>query len=150
MTPWVILAVFVILGAAVGGGSGGVAGFLVGVAFNLALGWIVRRAQGGLLPRRVRRDLAIKLMQHHTDVVREAFPDVDGIDLFEAVDRALEVVAREAVRTSPNNSVIWSAPVMIQALGNLHDAAPRQAMREFYLVIADRIGQDWYVPSRSV
>lgn len=139
---------FVVVGAAVGGGSGGIAALLAGVAFNLALGWLVRRAQGGFLPRRVRRDLVIRLIQQHADVVRAAFA-VDGNDLLVAVDAALEVVAREAVRISPNSSVIWSAPVMIQALGTLHDAESSPAMRDLYLAIADRIGQDWYVPSRS-
>lgn len=74
MAPWVVIGIAALVGAALKGPAGFLAGAFVGVAINVVLGLFVRKAQGGLLPRKVRRELIVNLPKNFPDTVNEAFP----------------------------------------------------------------------------
>ena len=144
MAPWVVIGIAALVGAALKGPAGFLAGALVGVAINVVLGFLVRTTQGGLLPRRVRRELIVNLLKNFPDTVNEAFPGLLGERLFEAMTQAIEKVGRRSVSFAPSNSDVWSAPVIAQALSAIMNEEPRLEMRAFYSAMSQQIARDWY------
>ncbi len=146
MAPWILIGIAALVGAGLNGGAGLFAGALVGLAINVVLGFFVRKAQGGLLPRKVRRELIVNLLRNFPDTVNEAFPGLHGDQLFDAMTQAIERVGRRAISFAPSNSDVWSAPVVAQALKATIDEEQRLEMQAFYLAMSQQIARDWYAP----
>lgn len=146
MAPLVLIGIAALVGAALKGGPGFVAGALFGVVINVILGFFVRKAQGGLLPERVRRELIVNLLSNFTDTVTAAFPGLQGDQLFDAMTQAIEKVGRRAVSFAPSNSDVWSAPVVAHALKSIIDEEPRVEMQALYSAMTEQIARDWYTP----
>ena len=147
MAPWILIGIAALVGVVLRGGVGLVLGALVGVLITVVVGFFVRRAQGGLLPRKVRRELIVNLLKNFPDSVKGAFPGLQGDQLFAAMTEAVENVGRRAVSLAPSNSDIWSAPVMAQALKSIMDDQDQPLeMRVFYLAMSQQIARDWYAP----
>ena len=146
MAPWVLIGIAALIGTVWKGGTGFVAGALAGVAINLVLGFFVRKAQGGLLPRKVRRELIVNILRNFPDTVTGAFPGLQGDQLFDAMTKTIENVGRRAISFAPSNSDVWSAPVVAQALRAIMDEEDVLEMKTFYLAMSQQIARDWYTP----
>ncbi len=92
-------------------------------------GFFVQEAQGGLLPRKVRRELIVNLLKNFADTVNEAFPGPLGEQLFDGMTQTIEKVGRRAVSFAPSRSDVWSAPVIAQALSAIANEDPRLECR---------------------
>lgn len=144
MAPTITIALFALVGFFLNGIAGGIIGAAIGFAFTFALGLIVNRLRGGLLPRRARRDLIVSLLARHSDVVAVALPGVQGESLFRALDALLERIAQRAASLAPSPSVVFTAGVMSAALGAMLDEESREGTRALYRSIALEMGARWY------
>ncbi len=146
MAPWVLVGLAALVGLAVRGAAGLLVGAVVGIALASILGFFVRKAQGGLLPSKVRRELIVNLLTGWPNVISEAFPGLEGDALFKAIEQVIEGVARRAVSLAPSNSEVWSAPVVARALEAAAAEEPSQEMKAFYFVVSQEIARGWYGP----
>ena len=110
----------------------------------MLISFVVRRFQGGLVPRKARRELVVNLLSQHPDPVANAFPGLVGDELFHAIEQRIEVVGRKAVSIAPSNADVWTGPVVAQAVAALIEEEHDQHMQDFYRCLLMRIAQDWY------
>lgn len=143
----------ILLGAAVGfvgwGFDGIVAGVALAVALSLALGAILRRRDGGLLPRRVREQLVGRILAEADRTVRSAFPGLSVDALPVAVSGEVERLARRALLIAPSQdfAAVFSAENMSRAVEDLVATESVPARRELMRAIGARIKATWYAAS---
>jgi hypothetical protein len=146
VAPWLLVIIAALIGAMWNGAVGLLLGATAGVLISILVGAFVRKAQGGVLPRKVRRELIVNLQRNFPDTVGEAFPGLEGDALFAAMADAIEQVGRRAVTFAPSNSDIWTAPVIGQTLNTVIEEEKVPEMQAFYLAMAQQIARDWYAP----
>ena len=144
MGPKTLILVVTIVGFFIWGLPGAVGGFVVGFGLALAFGQIVRKSQGGLMPRNVRHSLVTNVLADHGKVVGEAFPDLHGLDLFRAVEAAFEEVARKSAATTFPNEAAWNDRAILGAALDLVGQQQDEALISFYHCVYRQLARDWY------
>lgn len=96
MVPYALVIFFGIVGAF----SAGIPGLFIGIAVGIVsvhiIGLLVGKAQGGMLPRRVRDETATDFSAEYPDLVRAAYPSKSPYEAKEAVGRILDAMFRQA------------------------------------------------------
>lgn len=143
--PGWTIAIFSVLGLLAGGLPGAVVGLILGVSFVLLIGALVRTSQGGLMPRKVRRDLTTNLLAQRGEAVQAAFSSVHGNELFRAVEAEIESLAHRATSMAavPTHEGIWTPDNVTDAATSLLRDDPEPSRAALYLAILAQMHTDW-------
>jgi hypothetical protein len=141
--PKLLIAIFIVVGAAIDGVTGAVLGGIAGVVFNIVIGTIVNTSRGGLMPRNVRRSLAINVIANQQDALMGAFPGVEGAAVLARVEECIEVICQDAAATQPPGSDIHNLTVLTDAAIRVQARQKSPELAAFYRAIQIQMLFEW-------
>lgn len=97
-----------VVGAILGGYPGAIIGVAVGVVLLTALAFILRKIDGGILPRAVRERTARDFVQKYRDAFRRVYPDVEPDGAEGKIGELLEEIITIAMDHSPRRRLVDS------------------------------------------
>lgn len=143
-SPKVWITAAAIAGVLLGGVPGLVIGAIGGLIATILIGLALNLTAGGVLPRNVRRDLVTNVLTDSPQVVKRAFPNKSGTELFRALEAEAERIVRKAVAISPSHQEIYTEPVITKAGTQLYFEEADPSKKELVRVIFERMQLDWY------
>ncbi len=148
MYPQLIIAIAAIVGAFVDGVAGffiwGISGF-IGV---LAIGLVLTKFSGGILPRKVRDETATDFIVHHPELVQQAFPDNSPYEAKQKVAATLDAMYKRATINNPsfNLDVAGDPRVFLVSALEIAEEQPSEDLKEMARELVAFVGNHhlWY------
>lgn len=144
MAPFAVIAIGALIGLAAAGLPGLLLGAVAGFLVTLVISLVVRTAQGGALPRKVRRTLAVNMLTNHREAVRLALPGLQGDALLHRIEELVEEIGRHSVRHAPTPGEVWTETAVTLGLADMISLAPTDELRQLYRCMLEQIRRDWY------
>lgn len=146
MIPYLVIGVAALIGLFGWGITGLVIGGIGAFVFNMIFGWVLRLISGGLLPRRMRREVAVNFIASDAQLVEAACPGLTGAQRLKYVETAIERIFRRAIVDNPsmNLEAGWTHEAVEAATMALVDQESRPEMKAFLIALWRRIEQDMY------
>jgi len=144
LAPWILIGVLGLVGLVLRGFVGLLLGLVAGVVFALLIGTVYNTIQGGGVPRRVRRTLAVNLIAKHSDVIARALPGLQGQALIDRLEELIEQIGSHAARHAPLPQHLWTETAVTLGLADMIALAPNDDLRDLYRCMLERIRQEWY------
>lgn len=148
MVPHITILIIAIIGAFVHGFIGFFVWGLVGFLGVIALGFILRKLSGGILPRKVRDETATDFIAIYPDLIAKAYPTFTPYQAKERVAALLDEMMKKATinNPSPNLSVAGNPEVFLPSAVQVAEEQPTDVAKELAqeLVVFVRTHRLWY------
>lgn len=143
MLPYIIIGVFALIGLLVWGVWGLIVGSIGGYVITLLLGSLSERIQGGILPQKVRTDLAAKFIFENSEIVASAFPRISATEVESVVERAIEDICKKAASDNKSLNVqdAWTRSATLSAGYALAEAEEGTEKKVFLLALTEHVAQ---------
>jgi hypothetical protein len=137
MIPYLLIAAAAFIGLV----GWGLPGFLIGLAGGYVLSFLIgilgNLVHGGLVPRKIRSDIAINFVTTNGALVDSAFPEMARVDQIKAVETAIEHIFRTSEER--NASMDLTADKSLRAIREatlyIVESEPKPEIKEFYLAL---------------
>lgn len=142
--PKALIVAAALIGLIGWGGKGLIIGGVTGLVASVLVGVIVRRISGGMMPRKVRKELVEGVAIRHPEVVEAAYPDIPKTEWYDALEDDAEAIAQKAVELAPSHEMVWSEGNIIRAIQELTAEQETEEARALYECMGKEIVRTWY------
>jgi hypothetical protein len=144
--PVILILAFGAIGFWIAGVPGGLAGLLAGYVGLVVLGNLSIKMGGGMLPRKLRQEVAASFALAHDEIIALAFPEYDERSRLRKVEQLLDGIFERAARdnTSMNQDMAVARGAIRAATGKLASEEKSLPRRELLRALEVHIEAEIY------
>lgn len=147
MIPIVFIIAFGLVGFFIWGLKGLLSGFICGYLLALIIGYVAKSSSGGLLPRKIRKNVATNFINSHSNITKEVYPNVGGEELSKAIEKDVETIFQKSVEefgSLGGQEYGWRREDIKNATDLLVKEAPSNERKDFLIALENQIEEDIY------